>query len=208
MKTRHAIVALALLLASCKTRNENSALAITSVIPATASASGSGATATVSCTFLPATIEFTPYLPYNPVENRGIVAAVVQNNLTSTINLNPILRAESTTFLAHQAVVDYEFIPASAGTPPGQATIPTSGIEVATGAKGTIGIDMFAGSAITVPNGTIIRVTFHLDGKLLDGSLVHTSEREYLFRFCNTTGCGLGGPWAAASAAGPLVSCL
>ena len=207
MKTRNSIVALALLLASCKTRNESSALVITSVIPPTATA-GTG-TAGVSCVFNPSSQEFTPYLPYNPSENRGVVAAVVANNLVLTTTVNPLLRTDSTTFLPHQAVVDYEYIPGSAGTPPGQATLPVSGIEIpGGGGKGTVGIDMFAGTAIAVQTGTVIRVTFHLEGKLLDGSLVHTSEREYLFRFCNTTGCGLGGPWAAASAAGPLVSCL
>ncbi len=38
-------------------------------------------------------------------------------------------------------------------------------------------------------------LVFDANGKLLDGSSVHTSEREYLFRVCNTAGCGTSGPW-------------
>ncbi len=206
MKTRHAIVALALLLASCKTRNENSFLTIVGLIPPTATASGTGATATVSCKFDPGSGEFSQ-LPYNPAENRGSVAAVVQNSISPALGLNSLLGTGTTTFLPHQAVVDYEFIPASAGAAPGQNTIPVSGLEVPTSSKATVGIDIFNGVAIAVPNGTYIRVTFHIEGKLLDGSTVHTSEREYLFRYCNTAGCGLGGPWAASTGTA-VVSCL
>ena len=206
MKTRNAIVALALLLASCKTRNENSSLSIVSVIAPTAATAGTGVAATVSCTFDPAAAEFTQ-LPYNPAENRGSIAAVVQNNLAITVGLNPLLRTDTSTFLPHQAVVDYEFIPASAGAAPPQNTIPVSGLEVPPSSKATVGIDIFNGTAIAVPNGTFIRVIFHLEGKLLDGSLVHTAEREYLFRFCNTAGCGLGGSWAV-TVNSKVFSCL
>jgi hypothetical protein len=195
MKTRNALAILALLASSCMTRNENSALVISAVIPPTATATGSGATSSLGCKFDPSQAEYTS-LPYNPAENRGVVAAVVQNNLTATSSLNTILRTDSTNFLPHQAVVTYEYIPASAGTPPGQTIVAASGIEVPGGGKGTVEVDMFT-APIAVPNGTTIRVTFHLEGKLLDGSLVHTSEREYLFSFCNVAGCGLGGPWAA-----------
>lgn len=206
MKTCQAIVALALLLASCKTRNENSAFTITSVIPPTATAVGTGATATVSCKFDPATAEFSE-LPYNPAENRGTIAAVVQNNLTPTPGLNTLLRGDTTTFLPHEAVVSFEYIPGSAGTAPGANTIPVSGLEVPSGAKATVGIDIFSGSPVSVPDGTFIRVTFSIKGKLLDGSIVHTSEREYLFRYCSKAGCGLGGPWAVAVGTS-IVSCL
>ena len=207
MKTRNAIVALALLLASCKTRNEESALAIESLIAPTATSAGTGAATTVTCHFDPAAAEFGE-LPYNPAENRGSVAAVVQNNLVPTTIINPLLRTDSTTFLPHQAVVDYEFIPASAGSPPGQNTIPVAGLEVVAGNRSTVGIDIFNGTTIAVPNGTFIRVIFHIEGKLLDGSLVHTSEREYLFRFCKTAGCGLGGTWAAPGPGTSVISCL
>lgn len=207
MKTRNLLVALALLAAGCTTRNENSALVIISVIPPKATVSGAGPTASVSCAFDQTVPEFTE-LPYNPAENRGEIAAVVQNNLVSTAALNPQLRAESTTFLPHQAVVNYEYIPSSAGTPPGQTVIPVSGVEVPVAAKGSVGFSVFNGVTIAVPAGTYIRATMHLEGKLLDGSMVSTSEREYLFRFCTTAGCGQNaGTWSGLSAGG-LISCL
>lgn len=206
MKTRILIIALTLAAASCKARNERSDLAIISVIPPKASSSGTGATATVSCAFDVATTEFTE-LPYNPAENRGSIAAVVRNSLTTTVAVNPLLQTDSTGFLPHQAVVDYEFIPASAGTPPGETVIPAAGLEVFSGGTGTVGFQVFGGVNISVPPGTLIRVTMHIEGKLLDGSLVHTSEREYLFRFCTAPGCGSGGPWAA-DLNGTNVSCL
>ncbi len=76
--------------------------------------------------------------------------------------------------------------------------IPAGGVVVAGGgSKGTVGFEVFRGLNIAVPSGTVIRVTLHLEGKLLDGSLVHTAEREYLFRFCTQAGCGSSGIWAA-----------
>jgi len=208
MKTRNAIVALALLLASCKTRNENSQLPIISVIAPTATftAGAAGSAGTVSCKFDAGAAEFTT-LPYNPAENVGRIAAVVQNNLTPTTGLNQLLRSDTSTFLPHEAVVSFEYASGSAGAAPGPNTIPVSGLEVPAGGKATVGIDIFSGTPISAPNGTFIRVTFSIKGKLLDGSIVHTSEREYLFRYCNVAGCGLGGPWAAGTGAG-AVSCL
>ena len=207
MKTRNTVVILALLLAAgCKARNENSFLPIISVIPPKAATSGSGATATLGCSFDPGSSEFTE-LPYNPVENTGSIAAVVQNNIADTAGLNSNLRDNSTSFLPHQAVVDYEFVPASAGTPPGEQVIPAGGVVAGGGGKGTVGFAVFRGLNIAVPSGTLIRVTMHLEGKLLDGSLVHSAEREYLFRFCTQAGCGTGGPWAVTVNNVPL-SCL
>src|SRR5258708_17337364 len=206
MKTRNALALLALLALSCKTKSENSAFVISSVAPPTASSSGSGATSVLGCKFDPSTAEFS-VLPYNPAENRGIVAAVLLNNLSPTTALNPLLRTDTTTFLPHQAVLNYEYIPSSAGTPPGQTVVAASGVEVPGGGKRTVEVDMFTGATISVPNGTYIRVTFHLEGKLLDGSLVNSSEREYLFRFCSTAGCGLGGLWATQVGTATL-SCM
>ncbi len=208
MKSRKALAILFLLAGSCTTRNENSALVISSVIPPIASAVGTGAATALGCKFDPGSPEYTPDLPYNPAENRGSIAAVVVNNLSPTTSLNPLLRGDSTSFLPHQAVVNYEYLPAAAGAAPGTNIIPTTGIVVpGGGGKGTVGIDIFNGLAVSVPNGTYIRVTFHLEGKLVDGSLVHTAEREYLFRYCTTAGCGLGGPWAALVGT-TLESCL
>ena len=210
MRTRNALVILALLLAAgCKTRNENSALPIVGIIPPTATASGGtgGVPAQVTCVFNPDSTEFTPFLPYNPAENRGMIAAVVENNATDPTALNPLLRTNSTSFLPHQAVVSYEFIPAGAGAAPPQQVIPTGGVVVPSGgARTSVGVSIFSGLNISVPAGTYIRVTMHLEWKLLDGSLVNSAEREYLFQFCTTPGCGLGGSWAAVVGT-TLVSC-
>ena len=56
---------------------------------------------------------------------------------------------------------------------------------------------VFSGVSLAgLASGTIVRVMLHIEGKLLDGSTVHTSEREYLFQICSTAGCGMAGPWA------------
>src|SRR6185503_5208954 len=86
-------------------------------------------------------------------------------------------------------------------TAPAQNIVPVSGIEVpGSGGTGTVGINIFnglGGTLASLPNGAYIRTTFHLEGKLLDGTTVHTAEREYLFQVCTVTGCGLGSPWSA-----------
>src|SRR5437588_11766798 len=111
MKPLIPVVLLAFFLAAgCNVFNANSFLPLVSVIPPKAATSGSGATATLGCSFDPGTSEFTE-LPYNPVENTGSIAAVVQNNIADTAGLNSNLRDNSTSFLPHQAVVDYEFVP-------------------------------------------------------------------------------------------------
>ena len=204
MKKLPLIVVLALL-AGCKARNQRSDVLITAIIPPKASSTGSGAAAVLGCEFDTASPEFTPFLPYNPAENRGMIAAVVQNNLTDTSSLNPDLRTNTTIFMPHQAVVDYELIPG--GGAPAEQVIPTSGVTVASGQKSAVGIEIFRGVAITPAPGTYIRVTLHLEGKLADGSLVRSSEREYLFQYCTTPGCGLGGIWSA-DVGGTVRSCL
>src|SRR5258708_19775911 len=110
MKTRNALALLALLALSCKTRNENSAFVISSVVPPTASSSGSGATSVLGCKFDPSTAEFS-VLPYNPAENRGIVAAVLLNNLSPTTALNPLLPPAPPTFLPHPPTLTYPSTP-------------------------------------------------------------------------------------------------
>jgi hypothetical protein len=212
MKTRNATVILALLLAaSCKTKDENSYLPIVAVVPPTATVSGVAPSQSISCAFDPAAKEITEMF-FNPAQNVGTMAAVVENNLTNTTSLNPVLRTDSTTFLPHQAVVDYEMIGPGAPAAPGEQVIPVASVAVPSGGRGTVGVDFFSGTAITAPNGTRIRVTFHVEGKLLDGSTVHTAAREYLFNVCNTAGCADAAPWAvfvnaAPPSPGTLESC-
>src|SRR2546423_1257255 len=76
-------------------------------------------------------------------------------------------------------------------------------------ATATVGFNIFNGLDTTaLPAGAFVRTIFHLEGKLLDGQYVHTSEREYLFQVCRVAGCGTAGPWAAVGAGGVRVSCL
>lgn len=203
MNTRKAILALALFATSCMNRNQRSDLIVTKTIPATATASATA----VTCKFDPAAAAFTPGLPFNPAENQGVVAAVVSNTIVDPSTYNPVLRTNTATFLPHQVVVSYEFIPAGPSAPALNA-VPTSGGEVKSGSAGAIGFAAFAGVNMTaVPAGTWVRITYHVEGKLNDGSLVRSSESEYLFQVCRSAGCGTGGPWAAAVGT-TMVSCL
>jgi hypothetical protein len=196
MKTRNAILLLSLVLASCTTKNENSALVITKVIPPTATVSTVGATQVTSCAFDPAAVEFT-FLPFNPAENQGEVAAVVTNNMPTQVTVNAVLRTDSNVFLPHQAVVTYEVVGGGSALPTVPNVVPANGLEVpSAGGSAPVGFLIFNGiNAAAIPAGTFVRTYFHIEGKLLDGSTVHTSEREYLFRICHTTGCGTAGSW-------------
>jgi hypothetical protein len=200
MKNRAFIVLFALAAASCTTKNENSALVISKVIPAKATADST--TNTVSCAFDSSLQEFTPYLPFNVTENAGVVGATVDNNLVGTTN--SVLQTDSHAFLPHQAVITYEYL-GSTVSAPGQNIVPTTGIEIPSGQSGTVGVDMFRGvtTLASLAAGTIVRTTFHIEGKLLDGSTVHTAEREYLFQICTRAGCGLASPWAALAGTAP-----
>jgi hypothetical protein len=63
--------------------------------------------------------------------------------------------------------------------------VPVAGV-VSSGETASLPLPLVPRGAITgtVPDGTFIRATFHIEGKLLGGSSVHTSEREYLFEAC------------------------
>ena len=207
MKNRIAIL-LVLAAAGCRIKN-NASLIITKMIPPTATALGSGLAQQLGCTFDPASPEFTPDLAFNPLETRGRIGAVVNNTSATTAAVNPVLRTDASTFLPHQAVVTYEFINAGGATAPsGETIVPTSGIEVPSSSSAVVGVAIFSGVNFTgFPNGGFVRTTMHLEGKLVDGSTVHTSEREYLFQICTTPGCSNGGPWTA-TVNGGTQSCL
>ena len=68
-----------------------------------------------------------------------------------------------------------------------QQIIPVSG-SVPAGGTGSVLVPFFAPIPSTLLTG-IIRVTFHIEGVLDDGSNVRTSEHEYIFVTCNTSGC-------------------
>ncbi len=189
MRTRTILLAAALA-SACTTKN-NTSLVITKVVPPTVTTSTTGTV----CSFSAGSDEFT-FLPINLTENIGNVAAVVENMIPNTAT-GSSLGLDASTFLPHQAVVAYEFPSSANGAPPSGVTvtspavIPVSGLEVPGGSSSTVGVPMFLPGVVTgsVPDGTFIRVTFHIEGKLLSGMTTHTSEREYIFRVCTTAGC-------------------
>ncbi len=184
MKTRLTIL-LAALAAACTTKN-NSALQITKVVPPTV-ATATGST-TTTCTIEPGGTEVS-FLAVNPAENTGTVGAIVENQALPNLQVNPLLRVDASSFLPHQAVITYEVI--GGGASIGQQTVPTAGVVVPGGGTGAIAIQMLPKGSVPagLAAGTFIRTTFHIEGKMVDGSSVHTSEREYLFQICTTTGC-------------------
>jgi hypothetical protein len=138
------------------------------------------------CTYDPSATEFD-FAQIDPAANTGgTMGVVVDNNLLDTSTLNGILRTNSATFHPHQAVADYQ------ETQPGgitvtQQIIPVSG-TVPAGGKGAVLVPFFAPIPATLLTG-IIRVTFHIEGMLDDGSNVRTSEREYIFVTCSGAAC-------------------
>ena len=205
MNTRNAILSFAVLALSCANRSQRSDLVITKTIPPTATSGTSG----VTCSFDGGSQAYTPTLPFNPNENRGVVAAVVRNNIADPTTYNAQLRTNTEAFVPHQVVLSYEFIPAGPSAP-SINIVPTSSSSIGTGSTGTVGFGAFDGlNMAAVAPGTWVRVTYHVEGKLNDGQLVRTSESEVLFRVCTTSGCGTGGPWAATPGGSTIpVSCM
>jgi hypothetical protein len=184
MNIRNGIALLGLLAAACSTNNQRSDLVITKVIEATDTGTG--------CVFSTTADELV-FSTLNPTTNVGEIAAVVENRLSDPSSFNPLLRTNSAQFQPHQVVVDYEVLPRTAGAPPPYGPIPrqivaAGGVVVPTGGSGTVGAPLFLPGVLPAgaATGDIIRTTFHVEGKLADGSTVRTNDREYLFRICTT----------------------
>lgn len=182
MKTRIILLAAAFA-AACTTQN-NSALVITSVVPAKAETSTTTPPVT-TCTFDPKAAEIS-FLQINLAKNDGTMGAVVNNFMPATNSANS-LNLDAAVFEAHQAVIRVEF---PGGTPAGVSVpnpiiVPVAGV-VSSGETASIPVPLLPHGAISgsVPDKTFIRTTFHIEGKLLGGSSVHTSEREFLFQAC------------------------
>ena len=184
MNIRNGIALLGLLASACSTNNQRSDLVITKVVEAVDDGSG-------ACSFDDSANELT-FSNLNPTTNQGIVAAVVENRLTDTSTLNPLLRTNTAQFLPHQVVVNYEVLPRTAGAPspysiPRQI-VAAGGVVVPTNGKGTVAAPLFLPGIVPAgaATGDFIRTVFHVEGKLSDGSTVQTNDREYLFRICTT----------------------
>jgi len=184
MNNRWFILLPALFGVSCST-NMNSALVVSKMVLGTLTTSA-GPPPTSYCSYDPGATEFD-FAQIDPTANTGgTMGVVVENNLTDTSTLNGILRTNSATFHPHQVVADYQ------ETQPGgitvtQQIIPTTG-TVPAGGTGAVLVPFFAPIPATLLTG-IIRVTFHIEGVLDDGSNVRTSEREYIFVTCGGAAC-------------------
>ena len=184
MNNRWFILLPALFEVSCST-NMNSALVVSKMVLGTLTTSA-GPPPTSYCSYDPGATEFD-FAQIDPTANTGgTMGVVVENNLTDTSTVNSILRTNSATFHPHQVVADYQ------ETQPGgitvtQQIIPTAG-SVPAGGSGAVLVPFFAPIPATLLTG-IIRVTFHIEGVLDDGSNVRTSKREYIFVTCSTSGC-------------------
>ncbi len=176
MKIRWLIALAALLGASCRIK-QNSALVVTRVVL--------GQVSGTICKYDPGSDEFD-FANINPAANTGgTMGVVVQNNLLDPTTVNSLYRTNSATFHPHQVVADYEVI---GGTTLTNQIIPVSGTQVTAGGKGPVLVPFFSPAATATLTGTI-RVTFHVEGKLDDGSVLKSSQHEYIFVTCSTAGC-------------------
>jgi hypothetical protein len=183
MNTRWFIPLAALLALSCSTGNRNSALVVTKMVLGTPTTAGTPPV--TSCAYDASAVEFD-FARIDPTVNTGgTMGVVVQNNLTDPAGVNPLLRGSSATFHPHQVVADYEMI---GGTTLTKQIIPVSGGSIPSRSTGSVVVPFFAPVTTTTLTG-IVRVIFHVEGKLDDGSSVRTSEHEYVFVTCNTAGC-------------------
>jgi hypothetical protein len=175
---------LAVVLAGCTTRNQNGFLEILRVTPGTFAAAT--ATTPASCT-LSATGAEVDFLTIDLSKRFGQLGVVVQNALVS--NAQPAInRLNTNDFIAEQAVLSYEII--GGGTAPPMTIAPAQGVAPA-GATSTVATFFFpqtANLAAAIPAGKTVRVTFHIEGKLTDGSSVRTNEYEYVFITCASGG--------------------
>jgi hypothetical protein len=177
MKRRWLILLAALAAASCKLSNRNTALVVTKVVI--------GKLDNNLCTYDASANEFD-FAHINPAANTGgTMGVVVKNQLLDPATLNAGLRTTSSMFHPHQMVGDYEII---GGAVTRGVIIPVSGAQVPPGGSSSVLVPFFSPTVTTTMTGTI-RVTFHIEGKLDDGSIVTTSEHEYIFVTCATAGC-------------------
>ena len=186
--TKLTLICAALLSAACTTKNENGFLVITKIVaPVAAAGVGGGCTLSAS-TDEPVFATVNPSVP--PTSTKGFrLGAVVENRLTPNGNVT-LGRLNNFDFVVEQAVVDYEAAGTVAVSIP-QQIVPANGLVKANGSS-PVGIDLFAPGTTGVPGpGTSIRVVFHFEGKLLDGSTVKTSEYEYIVTTCGTAACDI-----------------
>jgi glyceraldehyde-3-phosphate dehydrogenase/erythrose-4-phosphate dehydrogenase len=146
---------------------------------------GTGQGSPPVCTFDPGGKE-TSFANVDPAVAEGNMGVVIVNQLTQTQTLNPLLRTDSTSFNPHQVVADYEVIGGQTVT---NQIIPVSGGSINGGGGSAVVITPFFSPAAAKALSGTVRVTFHVEGTLDDGTTVHTTEHEYIFVTCATANC-------------------
>jgi hypothetical protein len=166
------------LLASCTTQTRTD-LVISGVV---------AGTGTPPACVLPLTGE-TDFITLGP-DTTGHIGLVVENRLGSTI-ANSKLELDQHDFMPTSAAVSFELISAGTGTVPAPTERPAGGY-VKTGATASVGVVLFDSGQIAglgLTNNAFFRANIYLKGGLSGGGSARTSEREYLFKYCNTAGC-------------------
>ena len=202
MKTA-VVIALAAALSACSTKDERSDIVITEVIKATVvGGTGCGFDAQTAETF-----NQVQDITVTDFYNRGLV---VDNRLTSNANA-ATGRLNTNDFEVQSARVKITFPdPAFQGTAI-ERTVPTAGLAKVA-ASTALGVQLFTPEitsllrAIPLAAGKLgtIRVAVRLDGNLLDGSGVQSTEREYVLSICQ--GC-IGTPGACTGTGARQPSC-
>lgn len=170
-------------LAGCSTKNQSSYLEILRVVPG--AFAPATPTAPASCTISPNGTE-VDFLNIDLTKRFGQVGVVVQNALQLNANTG-VNRLNTNDFIADRAVISYEVI---GGSSPAQVNGVAQGIVQAasTGVVGTFLFPQGGNFATSIGANKTVRVTFHIEGKLNDGSSVRTNEYEYVFLTCASSG--------------------
>ena len=195
--------ALAAALCGCTTKDERGDLVVTKMVRPTIT-SGVG----IACELNVTTSELAFGSVDPAVAPTYLLGAVVENRLVSNANSTQG-RLNTNDFQVEQARVRYEFPDASFNPSIGEQTTPANGLIKVSG-SGAVGVNVFPPGVITILRGALgasvgtVRAKLRLEGKLLDGSSIKTSEYEYTVRVCN--GCGTPAPRCVAPTPTP-VSC-
>ena len=175
---------LAVALAGCTTKNQSSYLEILRVVPATYAAG----TTTTPSTCTAGVGPEVDFLNIDLKSHYGQVGLVVSNALLSNGN-SAINRLNTNDFIATDVLLSYEII--GEGGAPASIKGPAQGLVPASTTAGVISTFLFpkgGGFGASIPSGKTVRVTFHVEGHLVDGSSVRTNEYAFIFLTCLSAG--------------------
>jgi hypothetical protein len=191
---RLAALAVGLLGASCMTKGQTSSLVITAVVGETYTAPVAPATVgTCSCPTASGTVSELDFLPAG---STGLAPCLqVENRMPN--NANGSIRLNTNDFQIEELHLTYENVGGPpAALPAGEIVVPSNGV-VPAGAKVTVPAVLVPASVGAIlPARSAVRVHAYFRGRLLDHSLVKSSEYEYI-----VIGCGGSCPQQCMSAA-------